>query len=316
MPSTSSSAPSSPPIAPALPLIVGMLAISFAPILVRYSEAPVSVQGMYRMLFTVILMLPFGAKQLGSLRRISAKDWLLLGAAGFFLALHFLLWMASLSYTSIASSTIILSLEPVFVMVGAYFLFKDRVTKKALLGMAVAVAGVAFVGSADSGVSSSAVKGDALSFLGTLGIVFNMLIAKRILIRVPSYLYSLIAFAVTFACFWAYNLARGIPVLDYPPREWLVFALLAVVPTVFGHMIFNWLLQYVKPTTISMTVLAEPIGSSILGIFLFREMIGGLQLFGGFLVIAGLVLYMRGEASPAPAAEPQHAATTKENAAS
>lgn len=300
---TTPAASSSPPIAPVLPLIVGMIAISFAPILVRYSNAPVSVQGMYRMLFTVLLMLPFGAKQVGSIRRISARDWLLLGAAGFFLALHFMLWMASLNYTSISSSTIILVLEPVGVMIGAFFLFKDRIAKTALIGMAIAFAGVIFVGSADSGVSHSAVKGDFLSFLGMLAIVFNMLIAKRILVRVPSYLYSLIVFTITFFCFWGYNIVRGISVTDYAPREWLVFVLLAVVPTVFGHIIFNWLLSYVKPTTISMTVLAEPIGSSILGIFLFREMIGTLQLIGGSLVILGLVLYMRAEA--APAAKPQ-----------
>ncbi|MBB6677909.1 DMT family transporter [Cohnella lubricantis] len=274
-----------------------MIAISFAPILVRYSNAPVSVQGMYRMLFTILLMLPFGAKQVGALRRISVKDWLLLGGAGVFLALHFMLWMASLNYTSISSSTIILVLEPVFVMIGAFFLFKDRIAKSALLGMAIAFAGVVFVGSADSGVSTDAVKGDFLSFLGMLAIVFNMLIAKRIMTRVPSYLYSIIVFTVTFFCFWAYNAVQGITVIDYPPREWLVFALLAVIPTVFGHMIFNWLLQYEKPTTVSMTVLAEPIGSSILGIILFREMIGTLQLIGGLLVILGLVLYMRAEAT-------------------
>ncbi|WP_240489237.1 DMT family transporter [Cohnella thermotolerans] len=305
MPSAPSTTASSPPMAPVFPLIVGMLAISFAPILVRYSNAPVSVQGMYRMLFTVALMLPFGAKQLGSVRKISVKDWLLLGAAGFFLALHFLLWMASLSYTSIASSTIILSLEPVFVMIGAFFLFKDRLNRRGVIGMAIAFAGVVLVGSADSGVSRSAVLGDSLSLLGTLAIVFNMLIAKRILTRVPSYLYSLIVFAVTFFCFWAYNLVCGISVTDYPPREWLVFALLAVVPTVFGHMIFNWLLQYVKPTTISMTVLAEPIGSSLLGMLLFREMIGGLQLTGGAFVILGLILYMRAESSPASRSSPK-----------
>lgn len=289
-----------PPVAPAVPLVVGMLAISFAPILVRYSDAPVSVQGMYRMLFTLVMMLPFGAKQLGPIRKVSAKDWLLLVLAGFFLALHFLLWMASLDYTSIASSTIILSLEPVFVMVGAYFLFKGRPGRTALVGMAVALAGVVLVGSGDSGVSKSAVLGDFLSFLGTLAVVVNMLIAKRLLERVPSYLYSLIVFAVTFLCFWGYNLARGIPVTGYPPREWLVFALLAFVPTVLGHMIFNWLLQYVKPTTISMSVLAEPIGASLLGMALFREMVGGFQLAGGALVILGLVLYMRAEQADAP----------------
>ncbi len=284
-----------PPVPPIVPLIVGMIAISFAPILVRYSDADVSVQGFYRMLFTVLLMLPFGRKSLREARSVTAKDWLLLVLAGFFLALHFFLWMASLNYTSIASSTIILALEPVCVMIGAYFLFKDRVGRLALAGMALALIGTILVSSGDMAVSRKAFQGDLLSFFGMLAVVVNMLIAKRILTRVPSYLYSLVAFATAAVCFAIYIAAAGIPMTDYPPKEWLVFVLLAIVPTVFGHLIFNWLLQYLKPTTVSMTVLAEPVGSSILGMILFSEMVGGAQLAGGALVIAGLLVYLRSE---------------------
>lgn len=286
-----------PPVAPAVPLLVGMIAISFAPILVRYSGAPVSVQGMWRMLFTLVLMLPFaGGANLRALRAVRPADWLLLLAAGFFLALHFLLWMASLSYTSITSSTLILSLEPVFVMLGAFFLFKDRLGGKALAGLVAALAGIFIVGAGDSSLSGDAMTGDVLSLLGTLAVAVNMLLAKRILERVPSFVYSLVVFAVTALCFYLYNIAAGYAMTAYPPREWLVFALLAVVPTVFGHLIFNWLLRYVKPATISMSVLAEPVGASILGLLLFGEALGVWQLLGGAFVIFGLALYMRAEA--------------------
>lgn len=259
------------------------------------------------MLFTVLLMLPFGAKQLGSIGAIKKKDWFLLIAAGIFLAIHFLLWMASLNYTSIASSTIILSLEPVFVMIGAYFVFRDKPNKMMMTGMVVALIGAFCVGSGDIGITRTAFNGDVLSFLGALAVAVNMLIAKRILTRVPSYLYSLIVFAVTFLCFLLYNIAMGIQMTNYPLIEWFVFLLLAIVPTVFGHMIFNWLLQYVRATTISMSVLAEPIGSSILGMILFHEMVTGFQLLGGAFVIVGLLLYLRSEKpadQSAPAAEP------------
>lgn len=283
------------PLALTIPLIVGMIAISFAPILVRYSDAPVSVQGMYRMLFTIFLMLPLGIRHFRNIRLISGKDWLLLVVAGFFLALHFLLWMESVNYTSIASSTIILALEPVFVMIGAFFVFNDRPGKFALIGLAVALAGAVCIGSGDIGISDRAFIGDILSLLGALAVAVNMLIAKRILSRVPSYLYSLIVFAFTFLFFALYNLSVEIPVTGYPAKEWYVFLLLAIVPTVFGHLIFNWLLQYVKPTTVSMTVFAEPVGASLLGIVLFREFITESQLIGGLLVIIGLVLYLKSE---------------------
>lgn len=284
-----------PPLPPLIPLIVGMIAISFAPIFVRYSQAPVSVQGMYRMLFTVLIMLPFGLRYVKSIRSISRKDWLLLFWAGFFLALHFLLWMASLDYTSIASSTIILALEPVFVMIGAYFIFEDRMSKLAFSGLIVALIGAICVGSGDISLSKSAIGGDVLSLLGTIAVAVNMLIAKQILSRVSSYLYSLVVFAVAFVCFAVYNLTMGLDWTSYPPTEWGIFLLLAIVPTVFGHLIFNWLLQYVKPTTISISVFAEPVGASLLGIFLFREMITTFQLIGGTFIIAGLILYLRSE---------------------
>ncbi len=291
------------PISPLIPLIVGMIAISFAPILVRYSHAPVSIQGMYRMLFTILIMLPFGIKQIPQIRSITPKDWVLLGLAGFFLALHFLLWMESLNYTSIASSTIILSLEPVFVMIGAYFVFKDKIGRLALIGLLVALIGAMCVGSGDISLSRKAFTGDLLSLLGTLAIVVNMLIAKRLLTRVPSFLFSLIVFTIAFLCFAMYNLSMDFSFTAYPEREWTIFVLLAIVPTVFGHMIFNWLLQYVKPTTISMSVLAEPIGSSLLGMLIFKEMVTSFQLVGGAFIIMGLLLYMRTEYSANTVAE-------------
>jgi drug/metabolite transporter (DMT)-like permease len=291
------------PITPLIPLIVGMIAISFAPILVRYSNAPVSVQGMYRMLFTIIIMLPIGMKQLPKIRTITRSDWVLLGLAGFFLALHFLLWMESLNYTSIASSTIILSLEPVFVMIGAYFVFKDRHGKLALIGLLVALIGAFCVGSGDISLSYRAFTGDLLSLFGTLAMVVNMLIAKRILARVPSYLYSLIVFAVAFLCFAIYNLFMSFSFTAYSVNEWTIFVLLAIVPTIFGHMIFNWLLQYVKTTTISISVFAEPVGASLLGMLIFKEMVTSFQYIGGAFIILGLLIYMRTEYSEKPIAE-------------
>ncbi|WP_276352385.1 DMT family transporter [Cohnella caldifontis] len=290
--------PRTPPIAPIFPLLVGMIAISFAPILVKYSQAPASIQGMYRMLFTLLLMLPFGRKQLPAIRGIRLKDWGLLALAGFFLGLHFLWWMMSMDLTSIASSTIILSLEPVLVMIGSFLLFKDKPSKMGIAGLLTAFAGILFVGSGDMGISRSAVTGDFLSFLSVLSIAVNMLIAKRILERVPSYLYSLVVFAVAFLFFALYNAATGTPMFGYPPREWLIFLLLAIVPTVLGHMIFNWLLAYVSATTISMSVFAEPVGASLLGIALFREMLNPFQLIGGALAIIGLLLYLKPTSQP------------------
>ncbi|MCE3201213.1 DMT family transporter [Paenibacillus sonchi] len=281
-----------PPVPVPLLMLVGIVAISFSAIFIKWSAAPASVQGMYRLLFTSLLMLPFARPYSGAAFALRRKDWMLLGASGILLALHFLLWMGSLKYTSVASSTMIMALEPVFIMLGAYMLYKDRSTGAAILGLAIAIFGVVLIGWGDIGLSSDNLKGDLLSVGGTVAVAGHLLIGQKLVARMPSYLYSLIIFITAAVVFAIYNLLAGIPFFDYPLREWGIFVLLAVVPTVFGHILFNWLLQFTSATTVSMNILGEPVGASMLAFLLLGEQLTGLQWTGGVLVMGGLAVYL------------------------
>ncbi|WP_143013376.1 DMT family transporter [Paenibacillus jilunlii] len=281
-----------PPVPVPLLMLIGIVAVSFSAIFIKWSAAPASVQGMYRLLFTSLLMLPFARPYSGAACALRRKDWLLLGASGMLLALHFLLWMGSLKYTSVASSTMIMALEPVFIMLGAYILYKDRSTGAAILGLAISIFGVVFIGWGDIGLSPDNLKGDLLSVGGTVAVAGHLLIGQRLVARMPSYLYSLIVFISAAVIFAVYNMLAGISFLNYPPREWGIFVLLAVVPTVFGHILFNWLLQFTSATTVSMNILGEPVGASVLAFLLLGEQLTGLQWTGGVLVMVGLAVYL------------------------
>ncbi|MEK5028162.1 DMT family transporter [Paenibacillus sp. FSL M7-1046] len=281
-----------PPVPIPLLMLIGIVAISFSSIFIKWSSAPVSVQGMYRLLFTSLLMLPFARPYSGAAFALRRKDWLLLLVSGAMLALHFLLWMGSLKFTSVASSTMIMALEPVFIMLGAYLLYKEKSSKSAIAGLAIAIFGVVFIGWGDIGLSSDNLKGDLLSIGGTAAVAAHLLIGQKLVARMPSYLYSLIVFIAAAIVFAVYNLLAGIPFFDYPPREWGIFVLLAIVPTVFGHILFNWLLQYASATTVSMNILGEPVGASILAFLLLGEQLTILQWAGGVLVMGGLAVYL------------------------
>ncbi|WP_379152125.1 DMT family transporter [Paenibacillus sp. sgz5001063] len=281
-----------PPVPVPFLMLIGIVAVSFSSIFIKWSDAPASIQGMYRLLFTSLLMLPFARPYSGAAFALRRKDWLLLGASGLMLALHFLLWMGSLKYTSVASSTMIMALEPVFIMLGAYILYKERSTSAAIMGLALAIFGVVFIGWGDIGLSADNLKGDLLSIGGTVAVAGHLLIGQKLVARMPSYLYSLIVFISAAAVFGLYNLLSGISFINYPPREWGIFVLLAVVPTVFGHILFNWLLQYTSATTVSMNILGEPVGASILAFLLLGEQLTMLQWAGGVLVMGGLAVYL------------------------
>ncbi|OMD37717.1 DMT family transporter [Paenibacillus odorifer] len=273
-------------------MLIGIVAISFSAIFIKWSAAPASIQGMYRLLFTSLLMLPFARPYSGATFALRKKDWIMLVLSGTMLALHFLLWMGSLKYTSVASSTMIMALEPVFIMLGVYFLYKEKTAVSAILGLSIAIGGVVFIGWGDIGISADNLKGDLLSVGGTVAVAVHMLIGQRLVVRMPSYLYSLIVFLSAAGVFAIYNLIMGISFFNYPANEWGIFVLLAVVPTVFGHILFNWLLQYVSATTVSMNILGEPVGASILAYLLLGEQLTALQWAGGLLVMFGLGVYL------------------------
>ncbi|MGM0883540.1 MAG: DMT family transporter [Bacillota bacterium] len=273
--------------------IIGIIAISFSAIFVRWSSADVAVIAMYRLYLTNLLMLPFVWKYRAELFQLSARQWRLLTSSGMMLALHFLLWMASLRLTTVASSTVILTLEPVLVMLGSYWLFRTKANRMMLWGMGIALVGSIFIGSGDFKLSEEALVGDILSLLGAVAIAAHMLIGKQLRKDTGVFAYNFWVFAIAATTLALYNLVRGNSFTGYSWNEWGIFLLLAIVPTIFGHYLFNWLLKHMSATAVSMYVLGEPVIASLLAWVLLKEALSAYQLAAGVLIIFGVWLFIR-----------------------
>lgn len=282
----------------ALLLFVGMIAISFSAIFIKWSEAPVSVIAMYRLALTNLMLLPFLLKAIGRLRGLTFQEWHLLFWGGLTLGLHFLFWMESLRWTSVASSTALTAMEPIFVMIGSFLVFRQRTTTKAIVSMCIAIIGALMISMGDFGLSGSALKGDLYSVIGTVAVAVHMLIGQELRKRVDALTYSFFVFFFASALLAIYNVICKYPLIDYPPREWGIFLLLAIVPTLFGHYLFNWLLKYVKATMVSMCVLAEPVGASLLAWVFFGEIVSLLQIFACILLLSGVGAFIRHHLHP------------------
>ncbi|WP_322925411.1 DMT family transporter [Paenibacillus campi] len=273
--------------------VIGIIAISFSSIFIRWSDANVSVIAMYRLYFTDLLLLPLALRHYRALLNIPPRVWLLLGLSGLMLALHFLFWMGSLRLTTVASSTVILTLEPIMVVIGSYFLFKTRTNRYMIIGMALAVIGSLAIGWGDFTVSGTAFQGDMLSFFGTIAVAVHMLISKQVRTHMEALVYNFWVFFIAATVLALYNIAHGIPFTGYEARDWGVFWLLALVPTLFGHYLFNWLLKYMNAGAVSMAVLGEPVFSSLLAFWLLGEALTGVQLGAGTLILIGVWIFIR-----------------------
>lgn len=282
-----------PLVASEILYIIGIIAISFSSIFVRWSNADVSVIAMYRLYLTNLIMLPLVWKYRTEIFHLTARQWYLLTASGIMLGLHFLLWMGSLRLTTVASSTVILTLEPVLVMLGSYWLFKAKASRIMLAGMGIAMVGSIVIGSGDFSLSREALLGDILSFLGTVAVAVHMLIGKQLRKDMSAFAYNFWVFFMAATALAFYNAARGYSFTGYSTKEWGIFLLLAIVPTLFGHYLFNWLLKHMSATAVSMSVLGEPVIASLLAWVLLKEALTAYQLAAGALILFGVWLFIR-----------------------
>lgn len=274
-----------------LPLFISIVAISFAAIFVKWSDAPATVLSMYRMILATLFLLPVVWIRRAEFRHVTGREWRLLAFSGVFLALHFALWFGSLKLTTVASSTIILALQPIVSLIGGFLVFRERTTRAALLTMFVAVVGAVMIGWGDFGLSQAAILGDILSFLSVIAVVGYLLIGQSAVKKVSHWIYSFSVFGFAGITLVLYNLIAGVSFTGYSGQDWGIFLLLAIVPTI-SHMINNWLLKYVNATTISMSILGEPVGATLLAVWLLGERLTGWQLVGGVLVLSGVFLFL------------------------
>ena len=139
-----------PPIHPYIPILIGVISVSLSAIFVKLASADAGVIAFYRMLFSVLIMLPwFLMKYRHEVKDLSKRDWIFSAIAGVFLAFHFILWFESLNYTSVASSTVLVTMQPLFAFLGTYLFFKEKITFKTLVAGGIAIIGSVLIGWGD-----------------------------------------------------------------------------------------------------------------------------------------------------------------------
>lgn len=283
--------PSSLALHPYMLLLISILSVSISSIMIKSSDTATAVAGMYRLYISVIIMLPFVPWKSLRISKMTKKDWATVVVAGLFLGLHFLFWMESLVHTSVASSMVILSLQPLFVMIGSYLLFRERNSMLTICCLIAALIGSMIIAWGDLGISREALLGDGLSLLGTILVSAYMLAGQKVSRKIDSNLYSILVFFLGGTVMLVYCLFNQIPLVGYSSSDWIYFLLLAVIPTIFGQNIFNLLLKTIGATTVSVGIIGEPVLAIILAYLFLGETISTFQLTGGLITLLGMGMY-------------------------
>jgi len=288
-------------VSPRVLVLIGVLFTSSSAILIRLTDAPPLATAAYRMLFSALLVLPpFIRREYArgssstepELSGIALRDLLLCVASGLFLAVHFALWITSLSYTTVASATVLVSTHPIFILLASVLFLHERPDRLTILLIAVAFAGSVLLGMNVGGAGNEAPLGNWLAFGGGAAVSGYFLIGRAVRGRIGATHYTFIVY-LTAALFLIIACVVGrVPLTGFPARDFLLFSALAIFPTLMGHSIFNWSLRYLRPTFVSVAVLGEPIVATILAIFIFREVPSLATVAGGIVVVGAIAWFL------------------------
>lgn len=275
-------------------LFGGVFALSTSAIFVKTADAPSAVIAFYRLLTAGLILAPFlifSPSHREEVRNLDRGRWTRIALAGLLLALHYCMWFESLNLTSVASSTVLVSLQPLFSIAYERIWGGNRVTPMALAGCLVALVGSFIIGSGDFSISGMALVGDIVAFLAAGVIALYFFVGGEVRKNTSAVTYSVLSYAVSTVCLCAYMLIRGNAFLGYSTATWLSFAGIAIISTIGGQFVFNLLLKDIPSSAVTMSILGEPIGTCILAYFLLNEVIMPRQFLGIAVIMIGMTMF-------------------------
>jgi len=189
----------------------------------------------------------------------------------------------------------IVQTAPIFVAFGSFILLKEKPSTHLWIGIAVTIAGGIIIGASDLGQGKNNLIGDMLALLGSLGLAGYWLAGRRLRKKIDILCYASVVYSSAAIVLIALALASGASFFPYPRQTLLYLILIAVVPQVIGHTSFNYGLRFLSAPVISVLVLGEPAGATILAYFILNERLSILKIVGAFIILIGVYLTARSE---------------------
>jgi len=275
-------------------LVMGVISVSFAAIFIRLADAPPLVIAAYRLCLASLVVVPAAwMRSRKELQNLSRREVILALLSGAFLALHFGLWIASLSYTSVASSVVLVTANPVFVSIASYLLFRERLGKQVITGIVVCLAGAVLIGYGNWQLGPQPLLGGVLALLGALAVAGYLLIGRRLRRNISILSYVALTYSSAALLLLAAALVAGYSLFGYSPTTYGMMVLLAVVPQLLGHTSLNWSLRFVSATLVTIAVLGEPVLATAFAFAILDEAPTITEIIGGTLILAGIFVAFR-----------------------
>jgi drug/metabolite transporter (DMT)-like permease len=296
---------------PILIIILGVIAVSTSSPLIRLAQREASsfVIAAFRLILASLILAPFAINLIKKEKiRLTKKQIVSIGAAGLFLAIHFISWITSLEYTSITSSAVLVTTTPLWVAIFSPIFLKEKTKPLLLIGVGVALLGGILVGINDrcivsqTGLScselfaahqSTSLWGNFLAVAGAWCAAGYLMVGRSARATIHVLVYTFLVYGCAAILLTFVVIISGDHFMGYSGQTYLLMAALGIIPQLIGHSSFNWALGHVQATIVSTFLLGEPIGTSILAMMIIKEYPTALEICGGGIILIGLLIVIK-----------------------
>ena len=287
-----------------LALFFGGAAIAFSPIFVRLADVGPMQSAFWRVALAVPFLAVWAVWAVWNLRcqhahstlggappiRMSRAPVL---AAGAFFAGDLVFWHLSIVYTTVANASLLANFAPVFVALGGWLLFGQRVTRLFLVALAISLAGAALLMGPSFGAAGTRLTGDAFGVVTAVFYGAYMLAIWRSRGSGGTAAVMALSSAVSALLLFPLALAWDGPVLAQSARGWLILLGLAVIPQVAGQSLIAYAMAHLPASLSALSLLVQPVFAAMYAWLMLGEGMGALQIAGGVIVLAGIYLARR-----------------------
>jgi drug/metabolite transporter (DMT)-like permease len=271
-------------------MIVGIAAVSTSGPLMASTAAPTLAIAFWRNGMASALLLPWSlVRRRDELRALRGRQRRLAVAAGALLAVHFATWVPSLTYTSVASATALVSTQPVWAALLAQR-SGARIAPAAWAGITVAVCGAAVLTGADVHASTRALAGDALAVAGGLSAAAYMVAGSAVRRHVSTATYTTVCYATTSVLLLLVCLLGRQSLTGYPASAWWRLVAVTAGAQFLGHSLFNRVLKNVSPTMVSLAILFEVPGAGLIAAVWLHQTPRATAIPGLVLLLVGIAV--------------------------
>ncbi len=286
-------------------LFIGILSVSAASIFIRFAQkdAPSLTIAALRLTFASIVLAPLAImRHRNEIIKLERRDLLLGLLSGLFLAIHFATWISSLEYTTVASSVVFVSTGPLWVALLSPIILKEKQSYMAYLGLGLTLIGavsIALSGACtwDRGLfcpdladlfHGRTMWGNFLALVGAWAVSGYLILGRHLRAKVSLIPYIFLVYSIAAIVLVVSMFAAGQSPFGYQPSTYLWLLLLALLPQLIGHTIYNWALRFLPAAFVAVATLGEPIGSIILAYLILHETPAFIVIFGGILILSGI----------------------------